>query len=420
MRGRFNQAGVHSKYYRLSTLDGFAMRLVGSFPVRSGISPDILKLENPNRDYITIKKAACHLLSEGHLQEIIVSSYARLIVDEYQDCCVQQHQFVALIAAVLPTCILGDPLQAVFSWLGLPNWQTDVCSIFPIVAELTTPWRWRNAGTEDFGHWLLDVRRKLLEEELIDFKKLPEEVTWIDLEAADNSYVCQLGAARTCAPSPKGSVLIIGNGRYPPSHRKFASQIPGAVTIENVSLDDLIDFARYFNCKSPNALKQILDFAEKVMRNVSGKHFLKRIDSIENGRARNPASDAENAALRFKVNPSPATTVDLLVELNKDVGVSSHRPLVLRACIKSLNACSCTDDNSFYEAAICAREQNRLLGRPLPKRAVGSTLLLKGLEAEIAVVLNAADHDANSLYVALTRGSHRLTICSHISAWDNY
>ncbi|HFT4731427.1 hypothetical protein QK438_09210 [Pseudomonas aeruginosa] len=34
------------------------------------------------------------------------------------------------------------------------------------------------------------------------------------------------------------------------------------------------------------------------------------------------------------------------------------------------------------------REENRLLGRPLPKLVVGSTLLLKGLEAEVAVVLN--------------------------------
>jgi DNA helicase IV len=58
------------------------------------------------------------------------------------------------------------------------------------------------------------------------------------------------------------------------------------------------------------------------------------------------------------------------------------------------------------------REQNRLLGRPLPRRAVGSTLLLKGLEAEAVVVLNAAELDARNLYVAMTRGSKALIICS--------
>ncbi len=420
LRGRFNKAGVPATYYRLSTLDGFAMRLAGCFPARSGLNPDILKLKNPNSDYKAIKKAACHLLREGHLQEILVASYARLIVDEYQDCCVQQHDFVVFIASVLPTCILGDPLQAVFGWLGLPNWQTDVCAIFPTVAELSTPWRWRNAGAEEFGHWLLEVRRNLLACEPICFEDSPKEVAWVDLSAADNCHLCQLTAAKTRAQNPQGSVLIIGDARNPHAQRKFASQIPGAVTIENVSLDDLISFAQCFDCSSSTALEQVLDFSEKVMRNVSKQRFLKRIDSLENGRARIPASDAESAALQFKSNPSPSKAVDLLVELNKDIGVSSHRPLVLRACIKALGTCSCTDDGSFYEAAICAREQNRLLGRALPKRAVGSTLLLKGLESDAAVILNAADHDANSLYVAMTRGSRKLIICSHASAWNNY
>ncbi|ACL06448.1 conserved hypothetical protein [Desulfatibacillum aliphaticivorans] len=418
LRQRFHKAGVSSKCYRLSTLDGFAMRLVGSFPFRSEVNPDILKLENPSQDYTDIKNAACHLLSQGHIQDILFASYARLIVDEYQDCCIQQHRLVALMASVLPTCILGDPMQAVFGWLGLPNWTADVCAKFPVVAELNIPWRWRNAGTEEFGLWLLDVRKKLLDGEPIDFKDSPNEVTWVDLEAADNCHVCQLSAARIRAPSSEGSVLIIGSGLNPPAQRKFASQVPGTVTIENVSLEDFIDFAKCFDCSSPEALNQLIDFYSKVMRNVNRQRFLKRVSSLEMGRARNPASEAENAALRFKAEQSPATAVDLLVALNKDASVTCYRPLVLRACIKSLNACSCTDGNSLYKAAICVREQNRLLGRSLPKRAVGSTLLLKGLEAEVSVILNAADHDENSLYVAMTRGSHRLTVCSHSSVWD--
>ena len=58
------------------------------------------------------------------------------------------------------------------------------------------------------------------------------------------------------------------------------------------------------------------------------------------------------------------------------------------------------------------REENRLLGRPLPKRAVGSALLLKGLEAEVAVVLNTKNMNVQNLYVAMTRGSMKLVVCS--------
>ena len=90
----------------------------------------------------------------------------------------------------------------------------------------------------------------------------------------------------------------------------------------------------------------------------------------------------------------------------------THRPAVLRAAITALQSCDGTERNSFYDTAIRAREQNRILGRPLPKRAVASTLLLKGLEADTSVILNASDLDARDLYVAMTRGSKRLVVCS--------
>ncbi|MDF5828793.1 hypothetical protein P4233_16400 [Pseudomonas aeruginosa] len=40
------------------------------------------------------------------------------------------------------------------------------------------------------------------------------------------------------------------------------------------------------------------------------------------------------------------------------------------------------------------------------------TLLLKGQEAEVAVIPNPESMDAKHLYVAMTRGSARLVICS--------
>jgi DNA helicase-2/ATP-dependent DNA helicase PcrA len=128
------------------------------------------------------------------------------------------------------------------------------------------------------------------------------------------------------------------------------------------------------------------------------------------GTEQKPPSDSERAALRFKKNPCPQTAVNLLVEINKQGGVRPYRPAVLRACIRALS--SCVDSASFYDCAILAREQNRLIGRPLPKRAVGSTLLLKGLEADVSVILDAADLDARNFYVAITRGSRKLVICS--------
>jgi hypothetical protein len=70
------------------------------------------------------------------------------------------------------------------------------------------------------------------------------------------------------------------------------------------------------------------------------------------------------------------------------------------------------DGTTFHAAAVSVREQSRALGRPLSRRSVGSTLLLKGLEADVSVILHADDLNSRNLYVAMTRGSRRLVICS--------
>ncbi len=63
-------------------------------------------------------------------------------------------------------------------------------------------------------------------------------------------------------------------------------------------------------------------------------------------------------------------------------------------------------------AATQARERNRHLGRPLARRAVGGTLLLKGLEADVAIILQPERMTAQNLYVALTRGAKSIVVCS--------
>jgi AAA domain len=414
LRGRLDKAGVPPRAYRLATIDGWAIRLIGMFPARSEINPDILKLETPRSDYPAIRKAAAKLLKAGHVLDILAASYDRLIVDEYQDCSILQHAIVYYAAPALPVCVLGDPMQAIFGWPGneLADWDKHVCTHFPLVGELTTPWRWKNANTEALGRWLLDVRRALIGGMPINLRSAPPEASWIHLDGTENR-ARQLRAASIRAPHPNGTVLIIGKSTSPPSQHEFASQTPGAVTVEAVDLKDLVQFARDLDFERPDALMRVVTFAGSVMTNVGAPDLLRRVDILERGTARREPSDVERAAIAFKAAPSPAATVELLVEIGKDAGVRTHRPAVLRAGIKALQSCDGSEGNSFYESAVRSREQNRLLGRPLPKRAVGSTLLLKGLEADVSVILDASDLDARNLYVAMTRGSKRLIVCSN-------
>jgi DNA helicase-2/ATP-dependent DNA helicase PcrA len=412
LRGRLDRFGVPARAYRLSTIDGWAMRLIATFPQRSGNDPDILLLENPRTDYPAIRAAAAELLRSGHISDALRASYSRLIVDEYQDCNLAQDAMVWWAAQTLPTAVLGDDMQAIFTFGGkMPDWDTEVCVRFPDAGQLATPWRWKNAGSEEFGHWLLDARGKLKAGEGIDLRTRPQNVTWVHLDGTQD-HERRLAAGRTRATTPQGGVLIIGDSVDPPGQRKFAGQIPGAVTVESVDLKDLVEFARGFDPASPNVLEHVVQFAGSVMTNVGTANLLQRVTSLRNGTARVAATEVENAALRFAAMPTIGGAVELLVEIGKQPGVRSHRQQVLQACIKTLNACAGQGAGALYDAAVRVREQHRLLGRPLPKRAVGSTLLLKGLESEVAVILNAADLDKRNLYVAMTRGSHALVVCS--------
>lgn len=412
LRGRLDRLHVPSKAYRLVTIDGWAMRLISTFPQRSAHDPGLLNLTNPATDYPNTRVAAAELLKAGYINDVVAASYDRLIVDEYQDCSVRQHAMVAHAAQMLPTCVLGDPLQAIFGFGvdDLAGWD-DVTKYFPVVGQLNTPWRWINAGAEPLGRWLLEVRERLLRGEAIDLRQAPAGVTWVELDGSDD-YARRLAAARVRGPGRDPVVLIIGDSTNPASQRQFASQTPGAVTVEAVDLRDLVTFARRFDLKVSNALDQLASFAESVMTNVGAADYVARVRAIGVAGPGAAVSDAERTGAEFVRRPSYLTAVDVLVEISKQGGVRTHRPAVLRACIRALQLCHGTEGLSLHDAAIRMREQNRLVGRPLPRRAVGSTLLLKGLEGDIAVVLNAAALDAPNLYVAITRGSKGLVVCS--------
>lgn len=412
LRSKLERASVPASRYRLATIDGWAIRLVKTFPSRSGINPATLELRDRANDYPAIRDAAWRLLRDRHVNDVLAATYDRLIVDEYQDCSVRQHAIVYYAAQTLRTCVLGDPMQAIFGFGAdqLADWNDHVCQHFPIVGQLQIPQRWVRANEEVFGRWLLQMRENLAQGSSLDLAATPPNVTWVRLAGGQHDHEARLAAGRTVA-GPDEKVLIIADVR-PAAQREFAKHIPGAVTVENVDLTDLIDFSDRFNLNSPQALRHLIEFAGSVMTNVGATDMLARLDSLRSGRARRQASDAENAAIHFADNPSYPAAAALLGTIAAQGGVRNHRPAILRGAHNMMKACIASPEMTLGEAATIVREQSRLVGRPLAKRTVGSTLLLKGLEAEICIILNPELMDRRHLYVAMTRGSRKLIICS--------
>lgn len=413
LEARLAKAKVPREAYRVSTIDSWSIRLISKFPSRSGHKADILRLENPANDYPAVRQAAWRLLANGDIADALKATYARLVVDEYQDCTIPQHQIVGWASNVLPTCVLGDPLQAIFGFREpTVDWTKDVHHLFPPVGELSTPWRWKNAGADTLGKWLLESRAQLLARKPVDLSTAPVEVTWVRLPADPNAaHLKRLEAALTKAPTPQGTVLVMGDSTNPTGQRLVASQTPGATTVEAVDLRDLTTFGRNFDATASSSLPSLVEFAGELMTNLGATELLRRVESLSKGTARKEATAAEAGALAFKVAPSFATALGAVQAFEDAEGVRVYRPEVLQVLTGALRAAT-LGECTFREAVIQARERNRHVGRPVARRAVGSTLLLKGLEADVAVVLNPAVMDARHLYVALTRGAKRLVVCS--------
>lgn len=413
LESRLIKAKVPKSAYRVSTIDSWSIRLIANFPKRSGHNRAIEMLNNPGADYAAVRQAAWKLTSSGDIYEALQATYSNLLVDEYQDCTIAQHNIIGWVAHTLPTCVLGDPLQAIFGFREpTVDWTGDVHKLFPPVGELAKPWRWANAGAEQFGEWLLAQRLRLLTGQPVDLRGAPTEVVWVPLpDDVNGAHQVRLEAARTKATGTDGSILVIGDSTNPSGQRQIASQTPGATTVEAVDLRDVTRFGAQFNPGDTKALSQLLEFAGELMTGVGPAALLLRLDILARGTARNAESAREAAASDFLRAPSFQSAQTVLQALEDEPDVRVFRPEALRV-LQSALAVAAQGHCKFAEAVVQARERNRHSGRPTTRRAVGSTLLLKGLEADTAVVLNPEGMDARHLYVALTRGAKKLVVCS--------
>ena len=98
-------------------------------------------------------------------------------MDEYQDCNLDQHNLVLMLANLMPVRIVADPLQGVFERMGADfDWNIHVAPNFDRLPDLSIPWRWKSKNA-DLGDWLQDVRGILVSGGTIDLRAAP--ITWV-------------------------------------------------------------------------------------------------------------------------------------------------------------------------------------------------------------------------------------------------
>ncbi|MZR63525.1 UvrD-helicase domain-containing protein [Alcanivorax sp. DP30] len=418
LRNRLLARGVPKNRYKVATIDSWVIHTIGCYPQCAEYVLD------PNHiDYLLTRQAAIRLCNNETVGSIIKANYGRLLVDEYQDCSISQHALISALSNILPTVVFGDPLQAIFGFGGdaLPHWGNEVLAFYPHLGTMGTPWRWNNSGAGELGAWLLQVRQSLIAGQSIDLRTCPNFIEWLPIPANPAEFIqAQINIQISISNQfPGDNILIIGDSINPDTRHSYASRARGVQVVETVDLRDTLDHVRNINNKiGAPLLEAILGFLRNVMVNVDGNRMLTRIQSIMNGRNRTPPTPQENAAVGLCQNGGYSEALMFIESMSQDTNRRVYRGTPFRLLVEALKRVSSDPSMDLVDVFISMREQRRHAGRMVKGKSVGSTLLLKGLEADHVIILDA-DHpdprrkmDAKHLYVALTRGAKSVKIFS--------
>jgi hypothetical protein len=412
---RLKKLSVPSDRFKVETIASWCLRFAASFPVRSKI-----KSQRPttSAEWNAVYEAALRLLQTKAITQIISASYEGMFVDEYQDCSPLQHRVVCLLANELPTCIFGDPLQAIFDFKGqIPvNWGTEVYPEFPLFAELETPWRWRASRNESLADWLRYVREALKAGEEIDLMAAPACVVWSRLPDDPTQHQPAIFAQCLNSMYASESLVVIGNSTNEASRASLAQKLSkkGFSTIEAVNCKSLAKNAKAIEGKVGRLLfDALLNFASECMTGTEkallGKAIDSRLNGGQGGKKFGELFPVIDALISTGTGEAAVAFLDALKELpgaylfRREMFYAMRSALILRGSVEGF---------TLKSAVAEVQNKQRHIGRKLPFRCIGSTLLVKGLEFDHAVVVHSANMSMKDWYVALTRATKTIRIVS--------
>ncbi|MES2999467.1 MAG: UvrD-helicase domain-containing protein [Pseudomonadota bacterium] len=414
IKNKMTELGVPTSTYQIDTIASWSLRLCLAYPKNSG-----WKTENPTgKQWSKLYECCSGLLGKKFIRHVVAATYGGVYVDEYQDCSDIQHTLVCALAEFLPSRILGDPMQAIFDFdEGKPvDWDASVYPSFDCLGQLETPWRWAKAGDPLLGAWLKEARRRLEQGQKIDLNcGRPSSVIRVYAEpeylaAKQYSSLCDL-----LAHSESVIALHGGDQRSKNKTHLLARTLSGRFSsIEEVEGKDLHSFLRKLGvAKTVQASFFLaLEFSKKCFTGVG--------DALTAGTKRGEVTMQRkgtkyplvlHAANAYLNSPTSGNLKSFFLTLKANPETSAYRRDLLYRFLNVLKMHVDGEGATLSEAANLYQRHMRHTGRPIKHRKlIGTTLLVKGLEYDHAVILDADALDAKDLYVAMTRGSKSLTI----------
>lgn len=416
IRRRLAKHSISAEKAQVETLSAWAHRWARAFPVGSGLAAD---WSAASREWDAVIIAATRLLECGAVNSIINASYSGVLVDEYQDCTVAHHGLVRALSHQLPCYVFGDPLQAIFGFRPgmLANWYSDTLADFPQAGILHTPHRWIRAGNVPLGAWLVDQRAQF-QAGVFDFRKAPPCVTW---QFCTPRLPASQLAASCFTRVRDGETLAVIHSSVDEVRRADLAKAIHATTVEPLGgKTERLFFEELRTRRGARQVDAVLALVQTAYVGANASAKRKRVESLlaNPTRIKVPPSPAELALTALATSETLASVLDAIQCIENEPGVTTVRPGLVYSIKSTLRLCIEDPALQFEDAAFQAANIRREKGRVLMNRAVGSTLLLKGLEFDHVVTTPDACDNRHHWYVALTRGTKSIRVLSPATSFE--
>ncbi|MFN8020846.1 MAG: UvrD-helicase domain-containing protein [Acidimicrobiales bacterium] len=403
-RRRLRRLSLPSSGVHISTISAFCESWCRNYPMLAGVEPG-----GPEPSFAEFHAGATAVLGAPSIQAVLAATWDTVLVDEYQDCQPDQHTALMQLANAVPMIVVGDPLQAVFNFPGDPTvaWQA-VDEQLARLELIPLPRRWEDTNPA-LGDQLLALRERMLANLPIDLLSYPH-IDWIEAQPHNRGPNCKRIA------DLDGTSVVITKHRAQCVY--LAKRADGKLeALEDLASTDLFECIARIDAATPaQRVAEVGALANRCLARLP-TGFQARLQAVvqgatptfQPGATLGPFTAAALAA-RTAGTPESLRAVSQAISAFPDVVVARRELWTDLDLILALAAESA--DETLAHAANRIRELRRH-GRQRPTdRVIGTPLLVKGLEYQHALVVDAEHLTREELYVSLTRGMRTVSVLS--------
>lgn len=418
IREKAKKENIDPTTYTLDTICSFALFITESFIM------DKSRMPSPEDDnYFSFAvQTATSLLNAKPIKDVLTCTYSHLIVDEYQDCTISQHQFIVMLSSQMKTHVLGDPLQGIFDFNDPIVDMESPLQMMGFIENkqtLNEPWRWNNSNVQ-LGMDLANIRRELISPNTSINITNYQGIQFFqcsgvnDIYNASPTYNFFSQYIRNNTPE---SLLVI----VPQKHnvQPFAQRFKKTFGIRELeAFDDKWYYELSKQIDSTEGDNSILQLIHNILLELFPKvvvnEWINDKHEVKNKRSTTDNSDFydELCGLFMIEQKDKLLWTHSLIELFKKKNIRQCRLEKTNAILNAIRH-AYSESISVYDGMKKDRDKARRVGRRVIGRYVGTTLLTKGLEFDTVFVINPNDFsNKKHLYVALTRAVKNLIIIS--------